>query len=68
MNSWSSQWLYMPVAARTLRMFFIRSFLRYIAHFCWTVRADLFCEPLNVPIEFVADVEVDTGKIMINRL
>jgi len=32
------------------------------------VRADLFCEPLNVPIEFVADVEVDTGKIMINRL
>jgi len=32
------------------------------------VRADLFCEPVNVPIEFVADVEVDTGKIMINRL
>jgi len=32
------------------------------------VRADLFCEPLNVPIEFVADVEVDTGKIMIARL
>jgi type VI secretion system protein ImpF len=32
------------------------------------VRADLFCEPVNVPIEFVAEVEVDTGKIMINRL
>ena len=32
------------------------------------VRADLFCEPLNVPIEFVADVEIDTGKIMITRL
>jgi len=32
------------------------------------VRADLSCEPLNVPIEFVADVEIDTGKIMINRL
>ena len=32
------------------------------------VRADLFCEPLNVPIEFVADVEIDTGKIKINRL
>src|SRR5262245_14037194 len=32
------------------------------------VRADLFCEPLNVPVEFVADVEIDTGKIMINRL
>ena len=32
------------------------------------VRADLFCEPLNVPVEFVADVEIDTGKIMITRL
>jgi type VI secretion system protein ImpF len=32
------------------------------------VRADMSCEPLNVPIEFVADVEVDTGKITINRL
>lgn len=32
------------------------------------VRADLFCEPLNVPIEFVADVEIDTGKITIARL
>jgi len=34
----------------------------------FVVRADLFCEPLNVPVEFVAEVEVDTGKIMINRL
>jgi type VI secretion system protein ImpF len=34
----------------------------------FVVRADLFCEPVNVPIEFVAEVEVDTGKIMINRL
>jgi len=32
------------------------------------VRADLSCEPLNVPIEFVADVEIDSGKIIINRL
>ena len=32
------------------------------------VRADLFCDPLNVPVEFVADVELDSGKIMINRL
>jgi type VI secretion system protein ImpF len=32
------------------------------------VRADLACEPLNVPIEFVADVEIDSGKIVINRL
>jgi type VI secretion system protein ImpF len=34
----------------------------------FVVRADLSCQPLNVPIEFVADVEVDTGKIVINRL
>jgi type VI secretion system protein ImpF len=34
----------------------------------FVVRADLHCEPLNVPIEFVADVEVDSGKIVINRL
>lgn len=34
----------------------------------FVVRADLSCEPLNVPIEFVADFEVDTGKIVINRL
>ena len=32
------------------------------------VSADLSCEPLNVPVEFVADVELDTGKILINRL
>jgi type VI secretion system protein ImpF len=31
------------------------------------VRADLTCDPVHVPVEFVADV-VDTGKIMINRL
>jgi type VI secretion system protein ImpF len=34
----------------------------------FVVRADLFCVPLHVPIEFVADVEVDTGKIVISRL
>jgi len=32
------------------------------------VRADLLCKPLNVPIEFTADLELDSGKIMINRL
>lgn len=31
------------------------------------VRADLTCEPVHVPVEFVADV-VDTGKIIVNRL
>ena len=33
--------------------------VRYVVH------ADLSCEPLNVPVEFVADVEVTTGKVHI---
>lgn len=36
--------------------------IRYIVH------SDLSCEPLNVPLEFVADIETTTGKIMIQRL
>ena len=36
--------------------------LRFIVH------ADLKAEPLNVPVEFVADVELDSGDIQINRL
>jgi len=31
------------------------------------VRADLTCEPINVPVEFIADV-VESGKILVNRL
>ena len=31
------------------------------------VRADLICEPVHVPVEFVADV-IETGQIVINRL
>jgi type VI secretion system protein ImpF len=31
------------------------------------VRADLTCDPVHVPVEFVADV-IDTGKIVVNRL
>jgi type VI secretion system protein ImpF len=34
----------------------------------FVVRADLSCEPVNVPVEFIADLELDTGKIVINRL
>ncbi len=33
----------------------------------FVVRADLCCEPVNVPVEFVADLEIDTGKIVISR-
>jgi type VI secretion system protein ImpF len=34
----------------------------------FVVRAELRCEPINVPVEFVADVELDSGNIQINRL
>lgn len=34
----------------------------------FTVRADLLCDPVNVPVEFLADVELDSGKIIISRL
>jgi type VI secretion system protein ImpF len=36
--------------------------LRFVVH------ADLFCEPVHVPVEFVADVEGGSGKIAISRL
>jgi type VI secretion system protein ImpF len=32
------------------------------------VRADLLARPLNVPLEFVAEIELDSGKIKIDRL
>jgi len=32
------------------------------------VRADLLCEPLNVPVEFVADLELDSGNISVGRI
>lgn len=35
--------------------------IRYVIH------ADLTCEPLNVPVQFVADVELDSGKIQISE-
>jgi type VI secretion system protein ImpF len=34
----------------------------------FVVRADLVCEPLNVPVEFVADLELDSGNISVGRL
>jgi type VI secretion system protein ImpF len=33
----------------------------------FTVNADLFCDPVNVPVEFLAEVEMDSGKIQISR-
>jgi type VI secretion system protein ImpF len=35
--------------------------IRFIVH------ADLTCDPVNVPVQFIADV-IDTGKIIVNRL
>ena len=32
------------------------------------VQADLKAEPLNVPVEFIADVDLDSGDIQIDRL
>ena len=32
------------------------------------IRADLRAEPLDVPVEFVAEVELDSGKIKVDRL
>ena len=34
----------------------------------FVVNADLFCDPINVPVEFLADVELDTAKIQISRI
>jgi type VI secretion system protein ImpF len=31
------------------------------------VRADLTCDPVHVPVEFIAEV-IHTGKIVVNRL
>jgi type VI secretion system protein ImpF len=33
----------------------------------FVVHADLLCEPLNIPVEFVADLEVDSGNITVSR-
>jgi type VI secretion system protein ImpF len=32
------------------------------------VKADLRAEPIDVPVEFVAEVELDSGKIKVDRL
>jgi type VI secretion system protein ImpF len=32
------------------------------------VKAELCCEPVNVPVEFVADLELESGSFQIHRL
>jgi type VI secretion system protein ImpF len=34
----------------------------------FVVNADLYCEPLNAPIEFIAELELESGQIIISRL
>jgi type VI secretion system protein ImpF len=36
--------------------------IRFVAN------AELICQPVNVPIEFIAEVELDSAKIQISRL
>jgi type VI secretion system protein ImpF len=31
------------------------------------VQADLLCDPARVPVEFVADVDLDTAKVQVGR-
>ncbi|ACK51293.1 type VI secretion system lysozyme-related protein [Methylocella silvestris BL2] len=31
------------------------------------VRADLICAPVNVPVEFIADVEIDSGDVVVKK-
>lgn len=31
------------------------------------VQADLICEPVEVPVEFIADLELDTGAVSVKR-
>jgi type VI secretion system protein ImpF len=34
----------------------------------FVVNAELTCNPVNVPVEFLAEVELDTAKIVVSRL
>jgi type VI secretion system protein ImpF len=34
----------------------------------FVVLAELMCDPVSVPVQFVADVELDSGKIVIGRM
>jgi type VI secretion system protein ImpF len=34
----------------------------------FVVRADMWSDPLKVPVEFYADVQADTGKVVVSRL
>ena len=36
--------------------------LRYL------INADLSCKPVDIPVEFTAEVELDSGKVVVNRL
>jgi len=61
--------LYEPrLVAASLRVRRDRNVDRDSLKIRYIVTSDLSCEPLNVPLEFMADIEVTTGKILIQRL
>lgn len=37
-------------------------------HVRFHVRADMLCRPMDVPIDFVAEIEVASGKVLLTRL
>jgi type VI secretion system protein ImpF len=55
------------LAAASLRIERDKSIDRAELKIRFLVRADLTCDPVHVPVEFVADV-IDDGKIVVNRL
>ena len=34
----------------------------------FTVTAEMSCKPLDIPIEFVAEVDIGSGKVQLTRL
>lgn len=53
---------------RTIKVFRDDSVDKASLRLRFKVQADLTCNPVNVPVEFIADVECDSGKVLISRL
>ena len=45
-----------------------RSSMRRALKLRYVIRADLSCRPVDIPVEFTAEVEIDSGKVVVNRL
>jgi type VI secretion system protein ImpF len=55
------------LVSRTIRVIRASEFDEAELKVRFVVHADLLCEPLNVPVEFVADLELDSGNITVSR-